>query len=276
MSKDMPAKFVLDAKGKKTPVAMAAEGGGGDDEWQCKGCKDMYGPSADAYCTKCAADDDDDGDEPDGDEDEAKAIGLAPKATLGARRARIAALVDFESKVLAAVGGDGLTHTAATLLVIEGANARAEIVKVRTEGQKASLRAVLERGLAGVPGKQPTLSLGQVQKGMTVALRGESKKAWSAAMNKLAADADTAKTTITAAQILDAACSVQLSADDLESIQDYVRESPPVAAATVREPPRNGETESAELAQLDPKVAAVAKAAKFARSALDKNKPAAK
>lgn len=271
----------------KEAIKPTADAKDGDGEWQCAGCNEMMGPSAKAYCMKCAEDDD----EPDGDEDEAKALGLDPKATLGARRARAAALVALEQKIAVATGLQAHEHDQIVAAVTESLGARAEVARVKAEGQKASLRAMLERGISGAPGKPPTLSLGQIQKNMATALRGPTRKAWVSAMDKLVADADAAaqeagkatdpkvatallaKSKVTSAQIIDAACSVQLSAEDMESLQDYAATSSPVAAPTFAEPARDGVKESEEI---DAKVARVAQAADAARAALDKNKPAAK
>lgn len=261
---------------------------GDDSEWQCNGCNEMMGASAKSYCAKCS--EDDEGDDED-DEEEAKALGLDAKATLGARRARIEALVALESKLAAATGVAARDHEKLLTVIAEGAAARGEVAKVRADGQKATLRLALERAIAGAPGKQPTLSLGQIQKSMQTSLRGEAKKAWVAAMGKIANDADAAaiaagkesdqklaaellaKSTVTASKVIDAACSVPITADDLESLQDYIASSSPVAASTYAEPARNGEQESAEL---DAKAAEVSKAANAARAALSKNKPVAK
>lgn len=252
----------------KIETSSSKPAAGGDaPEWQCAGCSEMMGPSAKAYCAKCA-EPDEDGDE---DEEEAKALGLDPKASLGARRARAQALVALEGQLFALSGV--ASHEDLLESVKAGAAARGEIARVIAAGNKATLRMTLERGLAGAPGKQPTLSLGQIQKHMTVALRGPAKKAWSAAMDALAASADEAHTTITAAQILDAACSVDLSGEDLESVQDYVATSPAVAAATHVEPARDGSAESDELS---PEAMRVKQEADKARAALDRNKPAAK
>lgn len=243
-----------------------------DNEWKCEGCSEMMGPSAKKFCAKCAEPDGDEDEDDDEDEDEAKALGLDPKATADQRRMRMVALVELETKVLATTGAKKLD---AALAVLEDAmSAREQVAKVCAVGRSAALRVTLERGLAGSPGKQPTLSLGQIQKTMAVALRGPTKKAWLAAVDKLANDAHVANTTITAAQVIDAVCSVPISDEDLESLQDYVAASAPVAASTFVEPARNGEDESAEL---DPVAAEVSRLANNARAVLDRNnKPAAK
>jgi hypothetical protein len=133
----------------------------------------------------------------------------------------------------------------------------------------------------GAPGKQPTLSLGKIQKEMATALRGDQKKAWRAAMEKVAADVEAAakdpnekdpkKKTVTGAQIIEAACSVAgLTADDVEAIREFVETSAPVAAANYVEPERNGNVESASID--DETSALVSKYATQARAVLDRNK----
>jgi hypothetical protein len=233
--------------------------GGADSEWQCAGCNEMMGPSAKSYCAKCA---DDDGDEDDDeDEDEAKALGLEPKAPAAQRRERMIALVALEERVFAAT--ETKTHAAAmgrlaavVADVTELPTLRAQLAETRTADLKRDLRVTLERGLMGAPGKQPTLSLGKIQKEMATALRGDQKKAWRAAMEKVAADVEAAakdpnekdpkKKTVTGAQIIEAACSVAgLTADDVEAIREFVETSAPVAAANYVEPERNGNVESA-------------------------------
>jgi ClpP class serine protease len=238
-----------------------AEAGGG--EWQCAGCNEMMGPSAKAYCAKCSEGDEPDGDE---DEDEAKALGIDPKASLGARRARAAALVELEVKVLGLTGA--VDHASALARLGDGMKANAEIVKLRADGRKLELRAVLERGLAGASGERPRLSLGIIQNSLHTVLRGAPRKAWQAAMDKVAADADTAKATVSATQVLEAACSVEMTADDLEALADYAKAAPPVAASTMVEPERDHDREAAEL---DETTQAVVKAAKEARAHFDRN-----
>jgi hypothetical protein len=153
---------------------------------------------------------------------------------------------------------------------------REQLAAAQACGIKAELRATLERGLAGAPGVPATLSLGAIQRTIPVALRGESKKAWIAAMDKLSADADAAGKTVGAKEIIEAACSVKLSAEDLEAVRDYAASASPVAAANHIEPPRNAEKEAVDL---DAASAEVARLAANARAILDRNnakKPAAK
>lgn len=254
------------------PVA-AGEGG----EWQCAGCNEMMGPSAQAYCAKCAEDDNDD--EPDGDEGEAKALGLDPKVSAAARRERVMALAELERDVMSALGATKSTEIRSKLAAAVESHAAIGELRKRAaaavaEGVRRELRATLERGLAGAPGKPATLSLGAIQKTLPVALRGEAKKAWLAAMDKLSADADATGKGVTATQVVEAACSVQLSSEDLEAVREYVQASAPVAAPNFIEPHRDGVAEGAELDQAS---AEVARLANKARAVLDRNhKPAAK
>lgn len=236
-------------RGATTMTMNGVRASDADNEWKCTGCKEMMGPSATKYCAKCAtpapdSDGDDDGDE-DEDEDEAKALRMDAKATAGARRVRMAALADFEKQVLEDTKAP---NTAAALRIIgESMAAAQEVTSVRASARKTELRATLERGISGEPGKAPRLSLGLIQKTLPTVLRGAPKKAWVTAMDKLAADADAAKATVTSKQVIDAACSVDLSAEDLEAIADYAEKSPPVAASTFIEPARNGEDESLDI-----------------------------
>lgn len=234
------------------PISPTA---GDAPEWQCAGCNEMMGPSAKSFCAKCAEDDEDDT-----DEEDAKALGLELKASTGARRIRMASLVDFERRVLETTGGD---QKQALERITEGATARTEIAKVRADGLKLELRSTLERGLQGTAGQQGRLSLGAIQKSMQSVLRGPAKKAWVAAMDKLAADADEAKSSVTAGQVMDAACSVALAAEDIEAIGEFVATQPPLAASTFIEPARRGKEEDAEL---DATAMEVKKAADNARA----------
>lgn len=227
-------------------------------EWQCAGCNEMMGPSAKSFCAKCSEDDSEDDKE---DEEDAKALGLDIKASTGARRAKAAALVELERKVLEATGC--ASHAEALERITEGATARAEIVKVRADSLKLELRSTLERGLQGAPGQAARLSLGAIQKSLQSVLRGPAKKAWVGAMDKLAAAADEAKSTLTAGQVLDAACSVPMTAEDIEAIGEYVATQAPLAASTHIEPPRQGREEDAEL---DATAMEVKKAADNARA----------
>jgi ClpP class serine protease len=270
--------MTMKSASNKPAAAAGDDNSGGHPEWQCKGCKEMMGGSADAYCAKCSTDDDD---EPDGDEDEdeAKALGLNPRATAAERRARMVELVELEKTLLEATG---TTKAAAAMgRIAAGAQALTELAGLRADGLRRDLRATLERGLSGANGQAPRLTLGAIQKTIPVALRGEAKKKWVAAMDKLAADADTAakagdeeKSTISGAMVIDAACSVPITADDFAAVQEYVAAATPVAAANYIEPHRDGEKESEEM---DATAAKVSEIANKTRAMLDRNnKPAAK
>lgn len=244
------------AKIESAPQAAA----GGTPEWQCAGCAEMMGPSARSYCGKCAEDSDD-------DEDQAKALGIGDvKASADARRLRMVALAGLERELLA-VTGAGSTEKALAM-VKAGVQAQADIVGVQAEARRTQLRARLERGVAGAPGETPKLSLGALQKSLHTCLRGDAKKGWVAAMDKVAADADASSTTVSAAQLIDAACSVAVSADDVDAIADFIASSAPVAAPTHAEPARSGEAEAEEL---DPAAARIKKTADKVRAHLDRN-----
>jgi signal peptide peptidase SppA len=248
----------------------------GDNEWACKGCKQMMGPSADKYCAKCAEDDDDDdGDEPDeDDEKDAIALGLDAKTAHDDRRARMAALAGFEAQVFAATGkserGEALAAIAGGAKAIGDVAALQEsAAKLAAEGIQRDLRVTLERGLSGAPGKPATLSLGGIQKTLPVALRGETKKAWQAAMDHLATVADAGKTTVTAAQVIEAACSVSITAEDLAGIRECIASLPQVAATPFAEPHRDGVKEGEEL---DETAMLIKNAADKARATLDRGR----
>lgn len=271
----------MQIKDKNTTAAAATDvtttGAGG--EWQCAGCNESMGQSAKAFCTKCQEDGgDEDNDEEDGDQ--ASALGMSDvKATRTARRARMVELATFEASVFEATGGK--SRGSALALIANGVSALAQMPTLQSSGRVRDLRVLLESGLQGALGKTPTLSLGIIQKSMATSLRGDAKKAWLAAMDKVAATADAAaaagdkeNATVKASQIIDAACSVApaLSADDMEALTDYAASSTPVAAAIHAEPPRDGKHESDSL---NPEAALVSKYADKARATLDRNKGAA-
>lgn len=239
---------------------------GDGPEWQCAKCEEHMGSSAKAFCAKCAMPDD-----CDEDEEDAKALGLDLKASSAARRIRMESLAGFAASVLEA---SGATSQAEAIEKIKaGASASSEIAQVRADAAKVELRAILERGIAGAPGQAPRLSLGAIQKSMASVLRGAVKRDWAAAMEQLSADADEAKSTLTASQIIAAACSVQLSAEDIEAIGEYVATAPPIAASTHVEPARNVTKEDADL---DETALAVKTAADKARKTFARGeKPAA-
>jgi ClpP class serine protease len=253
-------------------AASAAAGAADAPEWQCAGCNEMMGPSAKAYCAKCS---EDDGDEDGEDEDEAKALGLDGKALASVRRARMVDLAGFEASVLEATGAK--TRAQALALIANGAAALEQLPALRSNGRTRDMRAMLEAGLQGAPGKQPTLSLGIIQKSMARVLRGDVKKAWLKAMADVADKAEAAakandaeNATVTAAQIVEAACAVApaLSDEDMEALTEFAGSCGPIAAANHIEPPRDGETEASSL---DEQVALVDKYAAKARATLDRN-----
>jgi signal peptide peptidase SppA len=256
----------------KPKIENTAPTAGDAPEWQCAGCNEMMGPSAKAYCAKCSEDDEPDGDE---DEDEAKAIGLDPKASAEARKLRKQALGDAAARLCAAAGKEKLEDalSCAEAALRDAPGLREQATKAAREAGRAELRGLLERGMAGAPGQAPVLSLGAIQKEFPSVLRGESKKAWAAAMEKLAVTADEAKTTITAAMVIDAACSIDLAAEDLDAVKENIAARAPVSAANHIEPERNPDAEAKDMSAIDIEIT---KAAAAARAAFDRKQPAAK
>lgn len=268
-------RAVARAGGKSMATTEIERPTAGDGpEWQCAGCSEMMGPSAKAYCAKCSEDDDEEDDD-DEDEEEASALGLDAHAKSDVRRARMASLVGFERVVLEQLGASA--HADALKTLKDAVEARGKVVeleaaatKARAEEQRLQLRGTLERGLMGAPGKPPTMSLGAIQKRVPTVLRGETKKAYVAAMEKLAVAADAEARGLTAAEVVAAACSVPMSAEDLEAIGELIATSEPVAAATFIEPERKPVAESAEMSEVEAQVAALAQKA---RETLDRNNP---
>lgn len=265
-----PARAARAARGATMAIEKkpAAGGDAPPQEWKCEGCNEMMGASAKAYCAKCA--------EPDGDEDEdeAKALGVDAKATAAERRARMVALVGFEQRVFEATGAK--SADAAVGRIAAGAKAlgdveamQAQIAKAAQAETQRELRQTLERGLAGTPGKPAKLSLGAIQKSLAVVLRGDAKKGWLAAVEKLEADADAKKATVSASDVLDAVCAVPVTAEDLEAVREFVSASAPVAAPVANEPARDGKVEAAEL---DETAQMVAKAAARANAAMNRKR----
>lgn len=273
LTQSRPATMFASRNPKGRPMALkdAVRTADADNEWKCGGCSEMMGPSATRFCSKCAADDGDD------DEEDAKALGLDPKAPQAARRMRMSALVGAEARLISASGSKDLEPAlvAAEAALRDAPGLRTAAAKAAQDAGRVELRSVLERGLAGAPGHAPRLSLGMIQKTIPTSLRGESKKSWLAVMEKLSATADTAKSSITAAMVIDAACSVSLSGDDMAAVREHVESLPPVAAANHIEPHRDGVKEGDDLSEVN---ARIDRAADQARAQLDRNnpKPAAK
>ncbi len=190
-------------------------------------------------------------------------LGLSADADEATVTAAIKSLVDFKAQALATIGVDGASANGVLVAAMESHRAlpgvRAELAKLDSESIKRDLRGALSTGLAS-----NKLSLGAIQKTIPNCLRGEPKKAWIAAMGKLES--------VTSASVLEAACSVAVSREDLESIAGYVGETGAVAAAAHDEPPRDG---TAEAAELDATAVLIKSAADAARKSLDRGSVAA-
>ncbi len=237
---------------RMTKVASTTAPAASMSNAKCDGCGTPM--SGNAYCQSCMDDDDDDE-----DEEEAKALGLSEKATRADRLARVAALVDFEKHLVEMTGTKSASEAKgkiATAIADAAAVAglRAELAASAAEGIKRDLRATLEAGL-----EKKKLSLGGIQKAIPMVLRGEQKTAWVAAMDKIE--------TVTPASVIDAACSVAITADDLTAIGEFAKSAAPIAVEPFVEPPRNAEKEAAELDELAKQIKSVADAT---RKSLDR------
>ena len=248
-------------RGRAMSMSMSAKEESGKPapshpEWQCDACNGMMGGSAKSYCEACfGKSSEKEEDEEDEEDEEAKSFTASALTILG---------VDTTAKAMGRMGA---------LLEAEKSSAglREQAAKLEADSRKHTLKALLEGGMSGV---SPSLSLGKISKIMPAVLRGDAKKQWVAAVEKLHADAEIAQSTISPAMVLDAVCSVQISAEDLDALTEFVTSSGPIAAAPAREPERNTEEESADLSATN---ALIDAAAKSARATLDRHhKPAAK
>lgn len=188
----------------------------------------------------------------------AQMFGLGADASAEAIDAAAKSTVDFRDQVLAAVGADdpavALGSVVAAMESHKQIDAlRAEVAELKTGAVKRDLRALLETNLAA--GK---LSLGAIQRAMPALLRGAARAEWQAAMASVDATKDA---------VLAAADKVNVSADDLVSISEFVKASAPVAAPAFDEPARDSKQEAADL---DPVIAAIDRAADAARKTLNR------
>ncbi len=256
---DQPDALRVAAKGNRmTKIAGSTPGPSASMSTEkCDGCGDDMGANSKSFCAKCFDDEED-------DEEEAKALGLEPKASRADRLSRVASLVDFEKHLIEMSG----TKTAAeakgkiaTALADSTALAgvRTELATMTTSVIKRDLRATLETGL-----DKKKLDLGRIQKAIPIVLRGEQKTAWVDAMGKIEA--------VTRESVIEAACSVSISADDLTAIGEFAKSAAPIAAEPFEEPKRDSKIESE---QLDATSAEVKKHADAARATLDRGKKSA-
>lgn len=164
------------------------------------------------------------------------AVGLPDDADEPTFDGRIEALATFEREVCAKLGVSGpdevlakVTEAAAAL--VELPQLRAQIGAAQADSRKRDLRASLEGGLY-----QRKLNLGTIARTLPRLVADKSKR------EKLSAALGAVKIT-TRASILDAACSVDITDDELDNIKDYIKAAPLVSPDPVREPSR----EAAEL-----------------------------
>jgi signal peptide peptidase SppA len=192
------------------------------------------------------------------------ALGLDAKATVEQVKARAVALVEFERHLVEMTGvktaAEAVGKVATAMAdAAQLAGVRAELATVAAEGIKRDLRATLESGF-----DKKKLSLGAIQKSVPMVLRGEQKKAWISAMGALEA--------VTRDTVIDAACSVAISSDDLAAIGEFSKSASPIAADPFVEPARDSNAESEELDGLSQQIKAAADAT---RKSLDRGvKPA--
>lgn len=180
-------------------------------------------------------------------------LGLPEDSTTEQVEAAATARIDAHANLLQVLGAANDAEARAKALagteaLAELGGVRADLAKERTAGIARDLRATLEKGL-----DDKRLSLGRIQKSIPVVLRGEQKAAWIAAMSKT--DDKGELLPITRQSVLDAACSVAISADDLEAIGEYAKAADQTAAETVREPSRTDARDGAELDGLGGEIA---------------------
>jgi signal peptide peptidase SppA len=206
-----------------TPSATAS----GD---KCDGCGNAMTPSK--YCAQCFEGDDDEE-----DEEDCSALGLEPKTPRSARLKRATELVAIEKQIVslaAGLEGDASAIDKVKAAIGELTALRGEVAGVKADAQRRQLRGVLEAAL-----DNGTLSLGAIQKKLPSCLRGEQKKAWAGEMGKLKA--------VTRDSVLDAACAVPLSAEDVSAIGELVADGAPISAEVFKEPKRDAQKEAASV-----------------------------
>lgn len=206
-----------------------ADDDAGAGEWQCAGCNEMMGKSARAYCAKCADGDDADA-EPDGDEEEAKALGLPPKASGAERRERMVALAAFESEVFGLVGAK--TAGEARGSITAGAAAVAELHQVRAAAAKAAQSKLQQDYRAAL--NDPRLTLGQLTSMVPIWLPDTKGPEGAPSEREKATKALEKLTTQTREGIVEALCTATAAPQTLESILAFAKLQP---AAVLTPPP---------------------------------------
>lgn len=259
----------------------------------CSKCGSAIGPDDPAYCKGCM-----DG----GTKATAKALGLDESASAEQVRERSAALLKFEGHILAATGAKNLDGALAAIaddsqfrargLAATGAATADEahgVIVAAMESHKAlpgvqkdlataqatlirrDLRATLEKGL-----DDKRISLGTVQTMVPLFVADETKReamlaAFSALPvgNEKNADGTAKEPGNFRDAVLDAACSIEITAADLRAIQGYAKVAQPVVAQPVKEPER---TPDADVKKIDEVEDKVAKLATEARATLDRQR----
>jgi len=229
------------------------------DNAQCDACSKQMGASDRVYCNECYH----------SDADASACLGLDPKSKLEDVHASLKAIVDFRAQVLAMVGSaekpatmqEAIGKIAASLeAAAKLPNVTAELTDLRASATKAQLRATLEAGL-----KDQKLSLGSIQATIPVVLRGAAKEEWKKAMAEIK--------TVNAESVLEAACNVPVTDDDVSAIGEYAKAAQLVAAPAHNEPDHDA---AADAEAMTPEAANIAAFAKRANEMLDKNSPKAK
>jgi len=189
----------------------------------------------------------------------AAAFGLGADATeeqLEQAAARAVAAERFQADACAAVGASSAEEARGK--IVAGVEAlrdigavRAQVAAAESESVKRDLRATLEQGIAS-----KRLSLGAIQKTVPLFVADESKRtAMQEAFGKLEA--------VTAAGVIDAACSVGVSAAELRTIKAYAESSSPTTEPE-KEPERKDEKDAEELDETARRIKAGADRARLA------------
>jgi len=192
----------------KTPGASAPAVEGSDSEWQCKGCSQMMGASAERYCAHCMEGDEDE-DEEGEDAKALAAAGLRGKTVSETRKK----LVAFVASVLEASGTK--TASAAIPAILSGAQAKEDlrVFKEKSEADAGTARAkAVSDKLAGAiaAGK---LTLGVVSKECPL-LSGAPKAKVRAALAAI--------TTQDAASVVGAVVSAGVSEEFAASVDEWL------------------------------------------------------
>jgi len=219
--------MTMTMKNQSAAVAAPPAADSKDGEWNCKGCNQPMGASADAYCAHCMEGDDDEEDEEDEESKALAAAGLLGKT----RKATRAGLAAFVSNVLEATSAK--TGAAALAQVVAGARAKQELeaFRAQVEQKQASERAEgLAKGIATAIAAG-RVTIGRVCKEVPLML-GASKAAARAALEAIPetlpqTDEDKAagkKPTAgwTAGAVVKALASVPISVEAAESVGEWL------------------------------------------------------